>query len=93
MEVAASMMKKIRDLIAPVLLDGKDKHAWRILMTVRSTSANMEPHVKMELINTGTNKMLSIQGFIKKFMPNGDIFPFNKNYKGSCYCRSIFVRS
>ena len=35
MEVAASTMKKSRDLTVSVLLDGQDKHAWRILMTVR----------------------------------------------------------
>lgn len=91
-EVAASMMKKTRDLTVSVLLDGQDKHAWRILTTVRYTSANMEPHVKMELINTGTNMMLSIQAFIKQFKPCEDIFPFNKNYKGSCYCSNIFLR-
>lgn len=83
MKVAASTMKKTRGLTVSVLLDGQDKHAWRILMTVKSTSANMEPHVKMELINTGTNTMLSVQAFIKTFMLYDDIFPLNKSYKGS----------
>lgn len=35
MEVAAFLMKKIKDLTVSVFLDGQDKHAWRILMTVR----------------------------------------------------------
>lgn len=81
MEVVASMMKKIRYLTVSVLLDGLETHVLRILMTVRQTSANMEPHVKMELINTGTNILLSMQAFIKCFMPYEDILTVRKNYK------------
>lgn len=42
----------------------------------------MEPYVKTGLINTGTNKMFSIQAFRNKFMLNEYTFPFTRITKG-----------
>lgn len=55
MEDDASVMKTTRVINVSVLLDGLDLHAWKILMTVKSTGARTEALVKMESMKTGTN--------------------------------------